>query len=148
MSSGREAFYFHNTLACILRGCLGSVTTIELRNDSSVKGRIIEVDGFMNTTMAESLFIDASGRHIQFDKFFVPARLIRCFQIPSQINMVETMNEQIFGRGDKSKGRGRREFAVGRGTQKIMDKRSRRRMEDLQNAMKMKEEMSKKKESD
>ena len=52
-------------------------TTVELRNEGFVSGKIVEGDGFMNITIAEVTFADAIGNKSKFDSFFVQSRLIR-----------------------------------------------------------------------
>ena len=52
-------------------------TTIELRNESFVSGKIVEGDGFMNITMEDVTFIDPRGARLHFESFFVQNRLIR-----------------------------------------------------------------------
>ena len=83
------------TLACLLPSLRNKRTTVELRNESFVTGRVgkmsnnvhdnevlgydqvVQTDGFMNITMAEVTFTDALGNKSKFDSFFVQSRLIR-----------------------------------------------------------------------
>ena len=41
----------------------------------------------MNVTMREAKFVDATGRLKKFDHFFVPCRLIRYVQIPTEVDI-------------------------------------------------------------
>ena len=43
MSRAAENHAKANTLSCVIGLCIGKVTTIELRNESHVTGRIVEV---------------------------------------------------------------------------------------------------------
>jgi hypothetical protein len=43
MSSAQETFLANNTLTCVLRLCLGKETTVELRNEAFVSGRVVDV---------------------------------------------------------------------------------------------------------
>ena len=52
-------------------------TTVELRNEGYVSGKIVEGDGFMNITMEDVTFTDPRGARLHFDTFFVQNRLIR-----------------------------------------------------------------------
>ena len=52
-------------------------TTVELRNEGFVSGKIVEGDGFMNITMEDVTFTDPRGARLHFDTFFVQNRLIR-----------------------------------------------------------------------
>ena len=47
MSSAKEKFLKYNTLSCLIGQCVGYVTTVELRNEAFVTGKVMEVDGFM-----------------------------------------------------------------------------------------------------
>ena len=47
MSSAKENFLKYNTLSCLIGQCVGYVTTVELRNEAFVTGKVMEVDGFM-----------------------------------------------------------------------------------------------------
>jgi hypothetical protein len=51
----------------------------------------------MNTTLQEAEFCDPMGHRRKFDVFFVPKRLIRYVQIPTEID-VKTALEKLFGR--------------------------------------------------
>jgi len=90
--------------------------------------------------------IDPSGNQQKFDNFFVQNRLIRYVQLPESLDVGEFLNKQTSmlqpGRG---RGRGR---GISRQRQQILDKREARRQEDIRNAYKMKEEMSKMKLKD
>ena len=56
----------------------------------------------MNMTISEAEFCDPAGFHRQFQIFFVPKRLIRYVQIPTEINMKDAM-ERMFGKLAKLK---------------------------------------------
>ena len=43
MSSAAEKHAKANTLSCVIGLCIGKVTTVELRNESHVTGRVVEV---------------------------------------------------------------------------------------------------------
>ncbi len=43
MQGTGDQFLLHNTLACVLRMCEGRVTTVELRNEAYVTGRVVAV---------------------------------------------------------------------------------------------------------
>ena len=95
MASAQEKAMMSTTLACLLPSLRNKRTTVELRNESFVTGRVgrmsnkmhndkvlecykvVQTDGFMNITMAEVTFTDALGNKSKFDSFFVQSRLIR-----------------------------------------------------------------------
>ena len=51
----------------------------------------------MNTTLREAEFCDPMGFRRKFDVFFVPKRLIRYVQIPTEIDIKSSM-EKMFGK--------------------------------------------------
>ena len=88
MSSAKETHLMPNTLAYVVRMCLGKVTTVELRNEAHVTGRVIDVDGYMNVTMKQAELVDPSRKtRTKLDVFFVQNRLIRAAQIPAEIDI-------------------------------------------------------------
>lgn len=44
-TSKKEKYYLYNSLVCLAQGIEGKYTTIDLRNESSVCGKIEQVDG-------------------------------------------------------------------------------------------------------
>ena len=92
MASAQEKAMMSTTLACLLPSLRNKRTTVELRNESFVTGRVgrflicqvltlfmqvVQTDGFMNVTMEDVTFTDALGNKSKFDCFFVQNRLIR-----------------------------------------------------------------------
>lgn len=45
--SKKERFHSFNTLNCLVQALQGRITTIDLRNENSVTGEIISVDGLV-----------------------------------------------------------------------------------------------------
>ena len=45
MTSATETYLENNTLAVILKMCLGKMTCVELRDESHVLGKVVEVSG-------------------------------------------------------------------------------------------------------
>lgn len=58
LDSAKEQFLSYNTLACLAKSLIGMVTCIDLRNESSVSGKLEHVDGFMNVYMSDVLLRD------------------------------------------------------------------------------------------
>jgi len=144
MSSAQERAILTSTLACLIKSLTNKRTTVELRNESYVTGKIVHSDGFMNISMEDVLFTDALGQKSKFDSFFVQNRLVRYVQIPKHVNIQQSLEEVCKPQGGRGRGRGRGE--VSRGRMKILGERELRRQEDLKNALKMKEEWKMEKE--
>jgi len=144
MSSAQERAILTSTLACLIKSLTNKRTTVELRNESFVTGKIVHSDGFMNISMEDVLFTDALGQKSKFDSFFVQNRLVRYVQIPKHVNIQQSLEDVCKPQGGRGRGRGRGE--VSRGRMKILGEREQRRQEDLKNALKMKEEWKMEKE--
>jgi len=69
MASAQEKAMQASTLACILPALRNKRTTVELRNEGYVSGKIVEGDGFMNITMEDVTFTDPRGARLHFESF-------------------------------------------------------------------------------
>ena len=113
-SSLREKYKSTNSLICLLQGIMGRVTTVELRNESSARGKIDNVDGFMNVKMTNVLFTTPDGTEMNMQEFFVKGPQIRYVHIPDDVNMLQVMKQQLPGYG-RGMGRGRGQGPKGQG---------------------------------
>ena len=119
-------------MLCLIRGCIGNQTVVELRNETIVCGKILNCDGFMNLLMQKALFQKASGEELYFEEVHIVAKNIRYIHIPDKIDIQNTIEKQLFklsktretgstSRGSRrgsSRGRGRgrgRDLGRGRG---------------------------------
>ena len=72
MTTRHDRYRFHNTLASLLKGLEGHETTIELRNETSIRGCIVHVDASMNAHIENAEVIRPDGiRRNHFEQFFV-----------------------------------------------------------------------------
>ena len=62
----------------------GRQTTVELRNETAVEGKIVHVDGFMNTEMSRVTVRNRFGAEQQFTRFHIHGKRIRFVHIPSK----------------------------------------------------------------
>ena len=119
--SGKERANTERTLLCLLRGCQGYRTLVELRNESTVYGKLLNCDGFMNLIIADALFTKINGESKQFTEIHILGKNIRYVHIPDEID-IRTAIEQEISKIAKSRktgsmagrGRGRSRFR-GRG---------------------------------
>jgi len=148
MSVKQERVLRATGLAALASACTGMVTTVELRNEGFVTGKVVQSDGYMNVLMADVTLTDPSGRTLKFSSFFVQSRLIRYIQIPPSMDIrtaiQQTVDQTAPGRG-RGRGRGRNEFQISKHRQKILAKKEARRQEDIRNALAMKKEQEEKK---
>ncbi|XP_069695314.1 U7 snRNA-associated Sm-like protein LSm10 [Periplaneta americana] len=134
--SRKEKHFMYNGLVCLVQGLEGKYTTVDLRNESSVTGKIEQVDGFMNIVMTEAVFIDAREREYPFDSFFIHARNIRYVHIPDKIQIVPTIKSQLKKIGYRAKQPGQESTWKGR-------KLLKRQKETLMEIEKLKKEKDK-----
>jgi len=98
LSTARDRYNAANSLLCLLQALEGSITVVELRNEMAVKGLIIQVDGFMNVSLKNATVQGNNGTLYNFDDFFVKARNIRYVQIPEDMDITKTIENQISGK--------------------------------------------------
>ncbi|KAG8588372.1 hypothetical protein GDO81_005961 [Engystomops pustulosus] len=112
--SVKERTIAENSLIILLQGLHGLVSTVDLRNESSVTGTIINVDAFMNIRLKKVTYTDRHGQEAKLEDLFVTGRNVRYVHIPEEVNILDTIEEQLkkiqsvrgFG------GKGRKEFAL------------------------------------
>lgn len=85
----KEIFLFINSLTGLLKSLEQEYTIIDLQNESSITGKIIYVDGFMNVDLEDVVFYNSRGSKHHFEKFFVKGRLIRFVHIPKHLSPLE-----------------------------------------------------------
>ncbi|KAM3933464.1 U7 snRNA-associated Sm-like protein LSm10 isoform 2-T3 [Leptodactylus fuscus] len=111
--SVKERTISENSLVILLQGLHGLVTTVDLRNESSARGTVLNVDAFMNIRLKKVTYTDRHGQEAKLDDLFVTGRNVRYVHIPEEVNIIQTIEEQLkkiqsvrgFG------GKGRKEFA-------------------------------------
>jgi hypothetical protein len=47
LASKREKFFLYNGLVCLVQSLEGKYTTVDLRNESCVTGKVEQVDGYV-----------------------------------------------------------------------------------------------------
>ena len=97
--SGLERASTERTLLCLIRGCIGLQTIIELRNETIVCGKLLNCDGFMNLIVQKALFQKVSGEEYDFDEVHILAKNIRYIHIPDKIDIQQTIEKQLFKLG-------------------------------------------------
>ncbi|XP_064204840.1 U7 snRNA-associated Sm-like protein LSm10 [Anguilla rostrata] len=111
----RERTIAENSMVILLQGLHGQVTTVDLRDESTARGRVLNVDAFMNIRLEEVVYRDRRGHISKLADLFITGRNVRYVHIPDNVDIMDTIQEQLrvisrvrnFG-GDKG---GRREYA-------------------------------------
>ena len=111
--SVKERTISENSLVILLQGLQGHITTVDLRDESSARGRIDNVDAFMNIRLANVTYTDCRGHQVELDDLFVTGRNVRYVHILDDVNITATIEQQLqiihrvrnFG----GKGQGRRD---------------------------------------
>lgn len=114
ISSIRERTIAENSMVVLLQGLQGEVTTVDLKNESTARGRVVNVDAFMNIRLEDVLYRDRRGQLIQLQDLFITGRNIRYVHIPDHIDMMKTIQSQLAKihrvRNFAREGGGRKEF--------------------------------------
>lgn len=115
ISSIRERTIAENSLVVLLQGLQGEVTTVDLRNECTARGRIVNVDAFMNMRLEAVLYRDRRGRLTNMQDLFVTGRNVRYVHIPDHVDIMKTIQTQLARihrvRNFAREGGGRKEFA-------------------------------------
>ncbi|XP_074543299.1 U7 snRNA-associated Sm-like protein LSm10 [Halichoeres trimaculatus] len=114
VNSIRERTIAENSMVVLLQGLQGEVTTVDLRNESSAQGRVVNVDAFMNVRLKDVVYRDGRGHVTQLQDLFVTGRNIRYIHIPDHIDIMKTIESQLAKirrvRNFASEGGGRKEY--------------------------------------
>ncbi|XP_017340073.1 U7 snRNA-associated Sm-like protein LSm10 [Ictalurus punctatus] len=84
-----------NSLVVLLQGLHGQVTTVELRDESTARGRVLNVDAFMNVRLEDVLYRDRRGNVSEMADLFVTGRNVRYVHIPDHVDIVDTIQTQL-----------------------------------------------------
>lgn len=113
-NSIRERTIAENSMVVLLQGLQGQVTTVDLRDESTARGRVVNVDAFMNVRLEEVLYRDRRGRLSQLQDLFITGRNVRYVHIPDHMDILETIQNQLARihrvRNFGKEGGGRKEF--------------------------------------
>lgn len=85
--SSRDKAIASNSLICLLQEVVGQKTTVELRNESVVRGVVIGVDIAMNVSMTEVEFSDHTGAITELETFYIRGKNIRYVRIPEEVRI-------------------------------------------------------------
>eukprot|EP00041_Stephanoeca_diplocostata_P010196 m.162365 g.162365 ORF g.162365 m.162365 type:complete len:158 (-) comp18066_c1_seq1:292-765(-) len=94
-TTAQDLYRGENTLTCLLQGMQGIETTVELRNESTVSGKIISVDSYMNTIIGDAVFQKHLGKPQLHESFFVVGKYIRYVHIPDDMHVEGVIHERI-----------------------------------------------------
>uniref|UniRef100_A0A903Z015 Sm domain-containing protein n=1 Tax=Anopheles minimus TaxID=112268 RepID=A0A903Z015_9DIPT len=92
---GKEKFHSVNYLIGLAQCLIGRNTLIDLQNEASVAGTIVDVDGFMNVTTENVVYIDQLGRQYLLDSLVIYAKYIRYLHIPKDMNIKSSFEDYI-----------------------------------------------------
>lgn len=113
-SSLRERTIAENSMVILLQGLQGQVTTVDLKNESTARGRVVNVDAFMNIRLKDVLYRDRKGQLTQLQELFITGRNVRYVHIPDHIDIMKTIKSQLAKihrvRNFASQGGGRKEY--------------------------------------
>ncbi|TMS18624.1 U7 snRNA-associated Sm-like protein LSm10 [Larimichthys crocea] len=114
INSIRERTIAENSMVVLLQGLQGEVTTVDLKNESTAQGRVVNVDAFMNVRLEDVLYQDRRGQLTRLQDLFVTGRNIRYVHIPDHVDIMKTIQSQLAKihrvRNFASHGGGRKEY--------------------------------------
>ncbi|XP_077599995.1 U7 snRNA-associated Sm-like protein LSm10 [Stigmatopora nigra] len=109
-----ERTIIENSMVILLQGLQGQVTTVDLRNESTARGRVVNVDAFMNVRLEDVLYRDWRGSLVRLQDLFITGRNIRYVHIPDHVDIMKTIEAELKKihrvRNFGSEGGGRKEF--------------------------------------
>ncbi|XP_019961969.1 U7 snRNA-associated Sm-like protein LSm10 [Paralichthys olivaceus] len=115
VNSIRERTIAENSMVVLLQGLQGEVTTVDMRNESTARGRVVNVDAFMNVRLEEVLYRDRRGQLTKLQDLFITGRNVRYVHIPDHVDIMKTIQSQLTKihrvRNFAGEGGGRKEFA-------------------------------------
>ncbi|XP_010871822.1 U7 snRNA-associated Sm-like protein LSm10 [Esox lucius] len=91
----RERTIAENSLVILLQGLQGEVTTVDLRDESTARGRVVNVDAFMNVRLEEVMYRDRRGGLRQLADLFITGRNVRYVHIPDHVDIMKTIEAQL-----------------------------------------------------
>ncbi|XP_070840998.1 U7 snRNA-associated Sm-like protein LSm10 [Chaetodon trifascialis] len=95
ISSIRERAITENSMVVLLQGLQGEVTTVDMKNESTARGRVVSVDAFMNVRLQNVLYRDRRGQLTRLQDLFITGRNIRYVHIPDHIDIMKTIQSQL-----------------------------------------------------
>uniref|UniRef100_A0A915HZL7 Sm domain-containing protein n=1 Tax=Romanomermis culicivorax TaxID=13658 RepID=A0A915HZL7_ROMCU len=99
-STCKERIQSSRSLVCLLQNLRGRRTVVELRGEKHIVGVLNDVDASMNLEMVEVQILNCC-RHssnvstIKFDRFFVASRQICYVHIPSDVDVIKTLEKSL-----------------------------------------------------
>ncbi|KAG2488001.1 hypothetical protein HYH03_013438 [Edaphochlamys debaryana] len=79
------------TLVCLIKSLVGTRVVVELRNDVLLKGRLDDVDDFMNMTLSEATLQTAQGYKTQYESMYVKGRNVRIVHMPKSLDPAQAI---------------------------------------------------------
>ncbi|XP_054273263.1 U7 snRNA-associated Sm-like protein LSm10 [Macrosteles quadrilineatus] len=140
----RERFFALNGLVCLVQSMEGKTTTVDLRNESSIYGKIDDVDAFMNINMSDAVLISGCGKKYKFENYYVQARNVRYVHIPQEVKIIKSIERQLGNFLNPRRGRPSEESKKSFKARRA----ARKQQETIAMIEKMKEDRLKKEKSD
>lgn len=100
-TSSRERALSARTLICLLQTLIDEQACIELRDDCTVDGTVVNVDAFMNVELRDVIL--KKPRHVlsdefdeqTFDYFFVKGTRVRYVHLPDHIDPIKAIERKV-----------------------------------------------------
>ncbi|MEQ2164754.1 U7 snRNA-associated Sm-like protein LSm10 [Goodea atripinnis] len=95
VNSIRERTIAENSMVVLLQGLQGEEVTVDLRNECTARGRVVNVDAFMNVRLEDVRYQDRRGQSTQLQDLFITGRNVRYVHIPDHVDIMKTIQNQL-----------------------------------------------------
>ncbi|GLC37277.1 hypothetical protein PLESTB_001141000 [Pleodorina starrii] len=74
------------TLVCLIKSQVERKVVVELRNDILLRGRLDDVDDFLNMSLSEVIFQTVEGHKVEYESIYVKGRNVRFVHLPRSLD--------------------------------------------------------------
>lgn len=94
-SRAKETFHMRNTLAVLLVAMVDRKVLVELKNESTVVGTIVEADGFGNLTLVDAQIISIKNHKVKARLTHVKSSAMRYVRLPDDVTPAYEIKQQF-----------------------------------------------------
>ncbi|ENN80027.1 hypothetical protein HUJ04_004603 [Dendroctonus ponderosae] len=110
----KEMALFFNTLSCLVKNLEKQYILVDLRNELSLYGKVINVDAYMNMEMEDVTLYDTRGQEKALSNFYITARCIRYVHMPERADAMALLTSQLSSMTSTKKDKQKRVYKTSR----------------------------------
>ncbi|GLI59294.1 hypothetical protein VaNZ11_001147 [Volvox africanus] len=80
------------TLVCLIKSLVERKVVVELRNDILLRGRLDDVDDFLNMSLSEVTFQTVEGHKTEYESMYVKGRNVRFVHLPRSLDPAKAID--------------------------------------------------------